>query len=81
MSDLPPCPLARCRIMQQIFSPQRAYQAQYRGRDGLTHLSRTVWGRSDAEVRMRAGFTVQVLNVRPVLESEGPVEVRLHVTE
>ena len=77
MSDLPPCTLARCRIMQQIFAPQRPYQVQYRGRDGLTHLSRTVWGRSDAEVRMRAGFTVDVLAVMPVMESEGPQEVRL----
>mgnify|MGYP001442396586 CR=1 FL=1 len=76
MSDLPPGGLARARVLRQIFAPQRAYQVQYRDQDGHTHLSRTVWGRSDAEVRMRAGFTVDVLNVRPVLESEGPVEVR-----
>lgn len=76
MSDLPPCTLARCRIMQQIFAPQRAYVVQFE-KNGLVQYSRPVYGQNDQIVRLKAGFVCdRVISVRPVLESDGPQEVR-----
>jgi len=68
--------LALARTMQQIFSPMQAYIVQFE-KNGLIQYSRPVYGQNDQIVRLKAGFVCdRVISVRPVLESEGPVEVR-----